>query len=149
MLTTPSTNLHPNQASKPVPANSSAATEGKKEVVASEEHTRAGKFYTPAADIFETANALHLLIDMPGVRKDRIQIRLERDTLEVEGLVEPGTFAEGTAVYSEFNVGNFYRKFVISNKVDREGIEANMTDGVLALTLPKARELQPRRIEVK
>jgi HSP20 family protein len=85
---------------------------------------------------------------MPGVAKEHVQIKLENDILEIEGKVDVADFSERRPIYSEYNVGNYFRRFAISNKINRDGIEAKIKDGVLTLTLPKAPELEPKRISV-
>jgi HSP20 family protein len=112
------------------------------------ERTFAGKTFTPATDIFESKAALTLVMDMPGVRKDSVHVRLENDILEVEGQIEPTSYQGRQAIYSEYNVGNFYRRFTVSNRIARDHIEAKMADGVLTLSLPKVPEATPRRITV-
>jgi HSP20 family protein len=120
----------------------------KTELTNTPERTRVGKTFTPAADIFETDKALILTLDMPGVKKDAVTVRLEHDLLEIEGRVELGDYQGRQALYSEYNVGNFCRRFAVSNKIARDGIEAKMADGVLTLSLPKAPEATPRQIPV-
>ena len=112
------------------------------------ELTHAGKTFTPATDIFETDRALTVVMDMPGVAKDQVTVRLENDLLEVEGRVAPPELGGRQALYSEYNVGHFYRRFHVSNKIARDAIVARLDDGVLTLELPKAAEAQPRRIPV-
>lgn len=120
----------------------------KQELSHQHERTMAGKFYTPNADIFETKEALMLVLDMPGVARDQVDVRLENDILEIEGKIgidKPNGFEP---VYSEYNVGNYYRRFSLSNKVAKDQIEARMADGVLTLTLPKAAAATPRKIAI-
>lgn len=128
-------------------SNKSNSAPVKKELEGSE-RTFAGKYFTPAADIFETEKSLVVVLDMPGVSKEDVSVRLENDVLEIEGRLALGSFGKRQAIYSEYNVGNFYRRFNVSNKVSRDGIEAKMQDGVLTLTLPKVPEATPRRISV-
>ena len=102
----------------------------------------------PAVDIFEDAGGITLLADMPGVSKDRLDVRLDGDTLAVEGRVELNAPAEMRALWAEVSVPRFQRTFTLSRELDAARIEANLKDGVLTLRVPKQAHAQPRRIEV-
>ncbi len=103
----------------------------------------------PAVDIFEDAGGITLLADMPGVSKDRLDVKLDGDTLSVEGRVELGGLADMRALWAEVNVPRFRRTFNLSRELDASRIEANLKDGVLTLRIPKQAHAQPRRIEVR
>jgi HSP20 family molecular chaperone IbpA len=124
------------------------AVREKKELAAKEESTVAGRYYVPPADIYETDEALVVLMEMPGVARDNINVSLENDALRVEGRVEFSKYEGLEPVYTEYNVGHYTRSFTLSRKIDQERIAAQMQDGVLTLTLPKAKEAQPRRITI-
>ena len=102
----------------------------------------------PAVDIFEDAGGITLLADMPGVSKDRLDIRLDGDSLAIEGRVELDVPAEMRALWAEVSVPRFRRTFTLSRELDATRIEANLKDGVLTLRVPKQAHAQPRRIEV-
>ena len=102
----------------------------------------------PAVDIFEDAGGITLLADMPGVAKERLDIKLDGDNLSVEGSVELDAPAEMRALWAEVNVPRFRRTFTLSRELDAGRIEANLKDGVLTLRVPKLAHAQPRRIEV-
>jgi len=118
----------------------------KKEV--KEERTVQGKFYTPLTDIVETEEALFVTMDMPGVQKENVNIDLDKDVLKVEGLIDSAPYIDAKPLYTEYNVGHYARRFNLSKIVDQERIEANLNNGVLTLTLPKAPEAQPKQITV-
>jgi len=120
----------------------------KRELDSREEKTRAGKFYVPNTDIFETEAALVVVMEMPGVDREAIAVNLEKDVLSVEGRIDFGRYDELKPLYTEYNVGHFTRSFSLSNEIDQENISASVSDGVLTLTLPKAKEATPRRISV-
>jgi HSP20 family protein len=120
----------------------------KKELVAKEEKTIPGRYYIPYADIYETDDALAVVLEMPGVEKNDLNVALENDVLRVEGQIEFSKYKDMEPVYTEYNVGHYARSFVLSNKVNREKISANLEDGVLTLTLPKAKHAQPRKIAI-
>jgi HSP20 family protein len=104
---------------------------------------------SPAVDIFEDANGITLLADMPGVSRERLEIKLDGDNLSIEGGVELNTSAEMRALWAEVNVPRFRRTFTLSRELDAGSIEASLKDGVLSLRIPKTAHAQPRRIEVK
>ncbi len=112
------------------------------------ERTVAGKYYVPLTDIIETEKSLAVYMDMPGVKKENINVKLEDNVLEVDGKIDHSPYNDLNPVYTEYNVGHYTRKFTVSNAIDSEGIDANLTDGVLTLTLPKAPEAQPKQIKV-
>ena len=112
------------------------------------EKTVAGKYYVPLTDIIETEKSLIVTMDMPGVKKESINVKLEDNILEVDSQIDHSPYNDLNPVYTEYNVGHFTRKFTVSNDIDTGKIDANLSDGVLTLTLPKAPEAQPRRIKV-
>ncbi len=120
----------------------------KKELEAKQEKTVPGKYYVPATDIYETDGSLVVVMDMPGVEKRNLDIRLEKNVLSVEGRIDFSNYENLKPVYTEYNVGHFSRSFQISSQIDSGRISATINDGVLTLELPKAKEATPRRIEV-
>lgn len=103
----------------------------------------------PAVDVFEDASGITLLADMPGVSKDRLELRVEGDSLSIEGSVQPQTPDGLEPVYAEVRVPRFRRTFTLSRELDSAKIEANLKDGVLRLRIPKQAYAQPRRIEIR
>jgi len=102
------------------------------------ERTRSGRAFLPRVDIYETNEAITVVCDMPGVDDASVDIALEQNILTINGYVNEQQPKDYTLAYAEYRVGDYYRKFTVSNQVDREGIEATMKDGVLKLLLPKA-----------
>jgi HSP20 family protein len=123
-------------------------TQDKQEVKA-EEHTRPGRTYVPNVDISETENALWLRADMPGVKEDSIEISVEKNVLSIEGQVALQEYEDLAPVYTKYNVGNYQRRFTLSNAIDADKIHARLTSGVLELELPKAESAKPRRVAVQ
>jgi HSP20 family molecular chaperone IbpA len=109
------------------------------------EHTRA-LIVRPAVDIFETNVGLTLVVDMPGVSKESLQIDIDQGLLTIKA--DAKSRLKGEAVQQEFVHGNFYRQFQIPNEIATEKISAEMLNGVLTLQLPKAEAAKPRRIEI-
>jgi HSP20 family protein len=120
----------------------------KKELVAKEEKTVPGRYYAPYADIYETDEALTVVMEMPGVEKSRLNVALENDVLKVDGQIDFTKYRDVEPVYAEYNVGHYARSFTLSNKIDQDKIGAQLEDGVLTLTLPKAKQARPRRISI-
>jgi HSP20 family protein len=114
----------------------------------STERTRAGVTYTPRVDIWETAEGLHLRADLPGVSEDALDVRLDDRVLTIEGEVAIQEYSNLQPVYTEYRIGNFTRRFVLSDDIDAQAIQARLANGVLDLTLPKAAKAKPRRIAI-
>ena len=121
----------------------------KREVEKTQEQTRPMRAYLPTADIFETEDALTVVLEMPGVDRSKIDVNVENGVLMVEGTIDFGKYEGLEPVYSEYNVGPFRRSFRISNRINQDQIKAEMSDGVITLTLPKAEEAKARKIEVR
>jgi len=120
----------------------------KREMVAKEEKTTPGRYFVPSADIHETGEALTVVMEMPGVDRNRLNVSLENDVLRVDGQIDFAKYEGMEPVYTEYNVGHYSRSFTLSNKIDQERISAQLEDGVLTLTLPKAAEARVRRIAI-
>ncbi|MDP6923446.1 MAG: Hsp20/alpha crystallin family protein [Candidatus Scalindua sp.] len=112
------------------------------------ERTIPGKCYIPKTDIAETENSLVVTMDVPGVKKDNVNITLENNILEVDAKIDNSPYESLNPVYTEYNVGHYTRRFTVSNTIDTAKIDANLTDGVLTLALPKAEESRPKKIEI-
>jgi len=113
---------------------------------ASEQDTRS---MLPRVDVFEDETGITLLADMPGVPRDKLEIRVEGDTLLIEGTVQPQTPEGLEAVYAEVRMPRFRRSFSLSRELDSARVDANLKDGVLSLRIPKRADAQPRRITVQ
>jgi len=117
-------------------------------MVAREEKTVPGRYFIPAADIYETEEALAVVLEMPSVEKKDLDVALENDVLKVKGRIDFSKYREMEPVYSEYNVGHYARSFALSSHFERDKITAKLEDGVLTLTLPKAKHAQPRKIAI-
>lgn len=124
------------------------AVREKQELSSKEETTTPGRTYVPSADIYETDEALTVVMEMPGVERKDVEVSLENDVLRVQGRIDFAKYDGMEPVYTEYNVGHYARSFRLSSKIDQEAIAAQVQDGVLTLTLPKAKELQPRKIPI-
>ena len=112
------------------------------------EHTRPGRTFVPAVDIYETPDSLWLRADMPGVDENAVEIHVANGVLSIEGRVAVKDYENLEPVYTEYNVGNFARRFTLSSEIDTARITARMNHGVLELELPKAEAAKPRRIAI-
>jgi len=113
------------------------------------EQTKPGPVFTPNVDIFETEKAITLLVDMPAVKVEELNVDLRDDTLTLTGDVLPNVGTPGEKVYMEYETGRYYRQFSLSELIVQEKIDAKLSDGVLRLTLPKVEKATPRRIAVQ
>ena len=113
------------------------------------ERTRTRRVHTPATDIYETDQGLVLLIDLPGVVPEAIDVALEQHVLTVRAHTEDRPPPGYSLVYQEYEPGDFERSFTLSDRVDAGRIEARMTDGVLRLLVPKPKAAEARRIQVR
>lgn len=106
--------------------------------------------FTPAVDIYEDKEAIHVKAELPGVKAEDVQVTVENNVLTLKGerKLEQETKKEGYHRI-ERSYGSFTRSFALPNTVNTENIEAQIKDGVLALKLQKKTEAQPRRISVK
>ncbi|MEJ2246905.1 MAG: Hsp20/alpha crystallin family protein [Acidobacteriota bacterium] len=105
------------------------------------------RYMVPPVDIYETENALAVIVDLPGVHKDGVDIRVDQDILTIKGKIRykpPKDLIRG-----EFGLLDFFRQFQLSDEVDQEKITAESKNGVLTITLPKAEKAQPRLVKVK
>ena len=121
----------------------------KREVENKQESTIPARVFMPATDILETDQALTLTLEMPGVAKDRVDVRVENDVLTIEGRIDFAAYENLRPVYTEYNIGNYTRTFHLSSKIDQDGISASLKDGVMTLVLPKVERAQPRKIQVQ
>lgn len=121
----------------------------KAEAPAKAERVRPGRVFLPAVDIFETAEALVLVADMPGVAADKVTVDLKDNHLVISGEVAPPLGEGETMTEQEYFSGDFQREFHVGSLIDQGKIEAVMKEGVLRLVLPKAEKAKPRKIMVK
>lgn len=121
----------------------------KETAAASPEARRPDADLLPPVDVVEDSTGITLYADIPGVPKDKLHLRIEGDTLTIEGEVDLETPAGMEASHIEVNLPRYRRVFTLSQELDRENIAAELNHGVLKLRIPKAEHAQPRRIEVK
>jgi HSP20 family protein len=101
----------------------------------------------PNADIYGTKDGLSVVLEMPGVDKNSVEVRVEDDVLKVDGKLDFSKYQGLQPLYIEYNVGHF-SSFRLSSKIDQNKIAAELKDGVLSLMLPLAQKAKPRAIQV-
>ena len=121
----------------------------KRELENKKETTIPARIFLPAADIYEAENDLTVILEMPGVEKKNVDIRVEDGALIVEGRLDLTKYQGLQPVYTEYNIGHYARSFRLSGKIDQNKIAAEMKDGVLSLKLPKVEEAKSRTIQVQ
>ena len=128
-------------AEKTIPTN-----ENKKELVKREVTRTPEAYVSPLTDIYETAESLNVMVDLPGVNKDGLKVTVENGILTIEGKVDA---SKKEYLFREFEPSNYFRQFEITDKINQEKISAELKNGVLNLSLPKAEEMKPRSIEIQ
>ena len=103
----------------------------------------------PPVDVLENESGITVKADLPGVSKENLTIRVDGETLTIEGQVNLGEAASLEAVYAEIRNAQYKRSFVLSRDLDTSRIDAAMKNGVLTLTVPKLEQAKPRRIPVR
>jgi HSP20 family protein len=103
----------------------------------------------PPVDIFEDAEGITVLADMPGVSRDRLNIEVDKDMLLVEGEAKLSMPEGMEALYADVRSTRYRRSFALSSELQTDTIKASLKDGVLSVRIPKRAELRPRKIEVR
>jgi len=132
-----------------MPTRQELQVQQKRELEKKEESTIPARVFLPTADIYETNDALNVVLEMPGVDKNSVDIRVEDGVLKIEGRLDFSKYQGLQPLYTEYNVGHYSRSFRLSSKIDQNKIAAELNDGVLSLVLPKVDEAKPRTIQVK
>jgi HSP20 family molecular chaperone IbpA len=121
----------------------------KRELEKKDETTIPARVFMPTADIYETQDALTVILEMPGVDKTKVDVRVEDGVVNIEGRLDFSNYQGLQPLYTEYNIGHYARSFRLSSKIDQSKIRAELQDGVLSLVLPKVEEAKPRAIHVK
>jgi HSP20 family molecular chaperone IbpA len=103
----------------------------------------------PPVDVLEDAGAITLLADLPGVPKDKLQVRVEGDQLTIEGEMALPLAPDLEPTHAEVSRSRYHRAFTLSKELDAERVSAELSHGVLRLRIPKMAHAQPRRVEVQ
>ena len=119
------------------------------EPVEGAERTSERRAYVPRVDIYETDEGINLVADMPGIDENSLDIMLEKNVLSIRGNVDFEAPEDYSLAYAEYGVGDYERRFTLSDEIDQENIEASVKNGVLSLHLPKAGPAKARKISVR
>lgn len=106
-------------------------------------------YLLPRVDVVEDVAGITLLADLPGVRKDGLEIKVDGPTLSLAGTISADLLPSVEAGVAEVRAMHYRRAFTLSTELDTTAIDAQLKDGVLRLRIPKMAEAQPRRIEVR
>jgi HSP20 family protein len=101
----------------------------------------------PQTDIWETPEEIILKMDMPGVSKENLDIKVEGDMLKIHGKVESGQ--SGNLLYAEQRTGDFHREFTLSNDLNQDKINASIQAGILTVKITKSEKVKPRKIQIE
>jgi len=112
------------------------------------ENDMTGRCRVPAADVYETPDAYVLMLDLPGVEKDAINLTLDKGELRVQAKPSDTKQASGRLIFSEMRPGTFTRSFTIGDGIDTNTIDAHFDKGVLTVKLYKNATLKPREISI-
>lgn len=103
----------------------------------------------PPVDVVEDASGITLYADLPGVSKERLQLRVDGDQLAIEAEAQLAAPAEMTPTHVEVELPRYRRTFTLSKELDAQQVSAELSHGVLRVRIPKAPHAQPRRIQVQ
>lgn len=102
----------------------------------------------PAYDVYNDKKAVHLRVEMPGLKREDVDLTVDGSQLIISG-TRPEWSVDGTVLLRERRVGEYYRAFTLDETVDPESISATMHNGVLEVTMGLRKQAQPRRIKIK
>ncbi len=103
-------------------------------------------YISPAVDVYETEDALVMMLDMPGVSKDEIRVHIDKGIITITGhakIPQKGDFR-----YLEFRPNDFKRSFELGAEVDQEKIQADYKQGVLTINMPKQERAKYKEITI-
>jgi HSP20 family molecular chaperone IbpA len=105
--------------------------------------------FSPPTDIYETKDAVMMLLEMPGADPDSLNVNLDKRVLTVSARSVPFMPEGYNLIHAEYRDGNYERAFTLSDQVDGDRVDAVFKNGVLRLTLPKTAQSQAKKIPVK
>jgi HSP20 family molecular chaperone IbpA len=113
------------------------------------ERTRSRRRFIPKTDILETEKEIVVLADIPGANERTVDVTLEKNVLSITAYVEAAIPAGFEVAYAEYEEGDYQRSFQLPDEIDRDRIEATVSNGVLHLVLPKAESARTRKIAIQ
>jgi HSP20 family molecular chaperone IbpA len=102
----------------------------------------------PPVDVIEDTTGITLYADLPGVPRDKLRLRVDGDTLAIEGELALAVPQGMEASHAEVNLARYRRAFTLSKELDADKVSAELQHGVLRVRIPKADHAQPRKIAV-
>ena len=105
-------------------------------------------WFTPRFDVYEDDDGFVLTGDLPGVEPQDLDVTYEKQEVTIHGKVKP-RHMDGQGFCEEYGVGEFHRSFNVGEVVEGSLINAELSNGVLTLRLPKRADAKPRKIDVK
>lgn len=117
-----------------------------RDLQATREDTR---YMIPAVDIYETADTLVVVCDVPGVEKSGVSVAVDNNILTIEGKTLDREEDISKEVHREYRLASYHRQFELTEVIDQEKISAELKHGVLTVTLPKAEKAKPKKIDIK
>lgn len=118
------------------------------EAPAAEAPARTFRTRAPRVDVSESADAYFVTADVPGVPMDAIEVTIEEDRLELSARRTPAEHDGYRTAFRQFGEGDYRRAFTIPETIDRESVRADLRDGVLRITIPKAQPAKPQKIRI-
>jgi HSP20 family protein len=115
---------------------------------AAERPARDERALVPPVDVIEEPAGITLYADLPGVSRERLNLRVEGDTLTIEGELSLPLPEGMQASHAEIEQARFRRSFTLSKELEPDKVSAELSHGLLRVRIPKAEHAQPRRIEV-
>jgi HSP20 family molecular chaperone IbpA len=125
------------------------APQGTNEVARKNEDAVRRATVTPAVDIVEDSHGITLWADLPGVSREKLDVKVHDARLTIEAEAELPVQGAVRVHHAELRAPRFARAFTVSDDFDTTKIDANLTNGVLRLTIPRREEARPRRVEVR
>ena len=113
-----------------------------------EEILRTEDSVLPSSDIYESSDEFVLVANMPGVSRNEIQVKVINDSLVIFGKINYNEAISRNYILNENEIGNYFRKFNISETIDKTRINAKYDNGQLVVQLPKKENIKPRTIEI-
>lgn len=113
-----------------------------------EEILRSENNVSPSTDIYENTDEFVLITNMPGVSRSEVKVKVIDDSLIVFGKINYEEAINRNYVLNENDIGNYFRKFKISDSIDKDKIAAKYDNGQLIVHLPKSEKLKPRTIDI-
>ena len=124
-----------------------AVAETPKATPAAPANGRPEHFMSPPVDICETADGFALVVDLPGVSQDNLEVSVTHNVLTIKG--HAPLKLPGKARYQEFQPASVFRRFKFNSALDTDQVDAELKNGVLQLRIPKAKAAVARQIEIK